>query len=369
MWRQVPIRVACVTLAATVAAVPAHAESPQSADANAERSINAPVATVGIGAGPVGRYQGIQRTMPAFLVSVYIPVTRFIVVEGTATQWAWMRPRHILWAAADERWSTLSVGANVTLRAGKGRISGSIGTGVGFQQSTLLDHTCRYGCESLPADRQFGSYALRTSPSVQFVGGSDVALRPNVIAFAELLMIVGDEGVFMPFGGVRIPFGTRTFPRRPPPPFPPADEGAELKGKKVRLTAMDGTERKGRIVSLSSTEVILRFDDRNTTIPLRDVRRLDKVAYGVRNGAIAGAAAGYYVGYGVGESDSPGGEVGQGILFSAIGAGIGAGIGIVIDAAKADRNLIYLAPNQSAPIVVAPMVSAKRAGVGLSLRW
>jgi hypothetical protein len=87
----------------------------------------------------------------------------------------------------------------------------------------------------------------------------------------------------------------------------------------------------------------------------------------VRTAALIGTGAGVYAGLAAGEVGSAGGEIWPVFVLSAVGAGIGAGIGMVIDAVRADRHLIYLAPGPGRPIGIKPF--ATRAGSGLELAF
>jgi len=320
-----------------------------------------PTVNVGAGIGLAGRYLGIEWPS-AVLLSAQFPLTRFVVVEATGTRWSWHRDRRIDLALADEHWRTTSAGANVLLRAGRGRLAGSIGIGAGLQRSTLVGSTCLSACETAA----FASSAVRTSPSIQFAGGADVRVAPHLVAFGSLLMIVGNEGALATTAGLRIPI--RTPSTGAPPPASPRRNPSASRGKKVRLTLTDGTRHTGRLASFSATEVVVVGDNDFIKSSLKDVRRLERVGYGVLKGALAGTAAGVYVGIAVGEPSTPGDWLEPLLTFSAVGAGIGAGIGIVIDAARAGRNLLYEAPG-GATIVATPLVSPTRAGAALSVRW
>ncbi len=328
-----------------------------------------PALSVSAGVGSAGRYQGLGWRAPAFFVSAQVPLATFVVVEGTAAQWTWHRGRHILSAQADEHWRTLSFGANIGLRAAKGPVAGTVGTGVGFQHSTLLGSACYVGCATLPPDRQFASHGVvRMSPSLQFTGSGDLRIAPGVVAFGELLMIVGNEGALGTFGGLRVPIGSRTFRRRIPELFPSVNP-VRFEGGRVRLTMADGSRQKGRLMSLSLSEVVLATDAAIVTVPLRDVQKLEKVGRGVLRGTLIGVGPGLWFGLGVGEVGSPGGEIWPVFVFSAVGAGIGAGIGIVIDAIRADRNLIYLATGSGGSIGIKPFASRRGPGLELALQW
>jgi hypothetical protein len=322
--------------------------------------------SISAGFGPVGRYEGVEWRAPAFLISAQVQLAPFVVVQATATEWTWHRRRHILLASADEQWKTRSFGANVGLRAAKGRVAGIIGTGVGIQHSTLLGSDCYAGCGTLPPDRQFASHFVRISPSLQFTGSADFQIAPRVVAFGELLMILGNEGALGTFGGLRLPLGSRTFRKRLPELFPTAG-AARFEGKRVRLTMADGSRQKGRLLTLSLSEVVLATDATIMKVPLQDVQKLEKTARGVRTAALIGTGAGVYAGLAAGEVGSAGGEIWPVFVLSAVGAGIGAGIGMVIDAVRADRHLIYLAPGPGRPIGIKPF--ATRAGSGLELAF
>jgi hypothetical protein len=78
----------------------------------------------------------------------------------------------------------------------------------------------------------------------------------------------------------------------------PASKIKLASGKTVRVTEADGTTRTGRLVSLTAAGVALQDKDQDMTVPLSRVRKVEKVAHGVRWGVIGGAAAGAVYGYG-----------------------------------------------------------------------
>jgi hypothetical protein len=206
------------------------------------------------------------------------------------------------------------------------------------------------------------------SPSLQFTGSADLRIAPGIVAFGELLMIAGNEGALGTFGGVRVPIGSRTYRRRFPELFPSVNP-VRFEGERVRLTMADGRRHKGRLVSLSLSEVVLATNATMLTVPLQDVLKLEKRARGVLKGALIGLGPGLWVGLGVGEVGSGSTEIWPVFAFSAIGAGIGAGIGAVIDVIRADRNLIYLAPGSGGSIGIKPFASPHGSGLELALRW
>jgi hypothetical protein len=365
---------AALAIVALAAAASASAQTPQD---GAAPTLQTPAVSISAGLGPVGRYQGIQWRAPGLLVSAQIQVAPFVIVQGTATGWTWHRnrhlpaaqPDHILFAQADEHWRTLSFGANVGLRGAKGPVAAVIGTGLGFQRSTLLGSTCYQNCDALTPDRPFATNGVvRISPSLQFTGSADLRIAPAIVAFGELLLIAGNEGALGTFAGLRVPIGSRTYPRRFPELFPSVN-AVRFEGERVRLTMLDGRRHRGRLVTLSMSEVVLATDATILTVPLQHVRKLEKRARGVMTGALIGLGPGLWVGLGVGEVGSGSTELWPVFAFSAIGAGIGAGIGAVIDVSRADRNLIYLAAGSGGSIGIKPFASPLGSGVELAWRW
>ena len=358
-------RIAVFLLIRLACALPADAQSVSQAG-QAERTLHTPAVSISAGVGPVGRYQGVEWRTPALFASAHVQVAPFVVVQATATEWTWHRDRQILFASADEHWKTRSFGGNVGLRAASGRVAGIIGVGLGIQHSTLLGSSCYAGCEARPPDRQFASHAVRISPSLQFAGSGDFQIAPHLVAFGELLMIAGNEGALGTFGGLRVPLGSRTFHKRIPELFPTA-AAARFEGERVRLTTADGKRHKGRLLTLSLSEVVLATDAAIMHVPLQDVQRLEKTSTkGLRMGTLLGTGAGVYAGLAAGEVGQPGAEIWPVFVFSAVGAGIGAGIGMVIDSVRADRHLIYLAGSNRS-IGVKPF--ANRRGSGLELAF
>ena len=124
---------------------------------------------------------------------------------------------------------------------------------------------------------------------------------------------------------------------------------ASAQGKEVRITAMDGARQTGRLVSLSAADVAFRRNGQDTSIPLGQVCRIEKVSHGLRNGALLG------LGLGVALGVTPGFNAYRGDLGYQLGtlvdagvfAGIGAGIGAMVNIANARSNVLYQAPATS----------------------
>jgi hypothetical protein len=140
-------------------------------------------------------------------------------------------------------------------------------------------------------------------------------------------------------------------------------------GKTVHVTEADGTKRTGRLASLTEAGVTLQEKGQDVTVPLARVRKVEKVAHGVRWGVIGGAAAGAVYGYGVTEEDLSGSsrEVVGAIILGGIGAAAGAGVGALINRARRDGNLLYESGSTTRTVSVAPLLDPSGA-IGVSLR-
>jgi hypothetical protein len=154
-------------------------------------------------------------------------------------------------------------------------------------------------------------------------------------------------------------------------------------GRDVRVILSDGTQRRGELVSLSSTDVHVRerrglFDvsviDHRTA--LTEVRRIETAHHATRYLALAGLAAGVIAGGVIDFCGPAATPVPPGVseprcfsvwpaLTAAGGAAVGAIVGGVIDRSR--RRVLYTAPI-SAPRV---HVSLGRHGgsIGMAFHW
>jgi hypothetical protein len=147
---------------------------------------------------------------------------------------------------------------------------------------------------------------------------------------------------------------------------------ASAQGKTVRVTEADGTKRTGRLTSLTASGVVLQDKGQDVTVPLTRVRKVEKVAHGVRWGVIGGAAAGAVYGYGVTEEDGSGSsrEVIGGAILGGIGAAAGAGVGLLINRARRGGNLVYESGGGIRIVNLVPFLSPSgRVGFSLVARW
>jgi hypothetical protein len=133
----------------------------------------------------------------------------------------------------------------------------------------------------------------------------------------------------------------------------------------VRVLSTDGIVREGRLLSLSATEVVLARGRQSMTLPIEDVRRIERLTHGVRNGLLAGALAGFGLGMAV-SCASTGDDGGcwplVGATVAGVGAGLGTAIGALHDTARRGSNVIYGAPGETATIEVPTVIVAGASG-------
>ena len=145
----------------------------------------------------------------------------------------------------------------------------------------------------------------------------------------------------------------------------------EALGKSVRVIYADGTRTTGILLSLSTTEVVLRENGRERRVELLNVDRVTRVRHRTRNAALWAAAVAGGTAAAVipvleddGASDAAAFILGWAGLAGAAGAGIGAAINL----AKRDDDVLYLRP-RAPSIALTPGVSAYHASLRLSITW
>jgi len=140
---------------------------------------------------------------------------------------------------------------------------------------------------------------------------------------------------------------------------------ASAHGKEVRVTSMNGAQRKGRLVSFSTSEVVFSEHGHDVSMALGEVWKVETVHHTARNAAIAGAVGGFIVGCkGCGDDSS---KAVTGALYGGIGAGAAAIVGALISMAAADKHVVYEASTPSVHIV--PTITPTRSEVSLAVRW
>jgi hypothetical protein len=336
--------------------LPATVEAQQQVDAPGVLSFRAdsiPWLTVGVAGGT-----GWGESGSAALLSVQIPISRFVIIESETTR------------RAPGRWDfdTLTTGANLLFRAGTARVSGFVGGGFGVHRTTFP--------QTIPLPFPVVRYSPypRTGLTQQVTGGIEVAVTRHVLGFGAVRAGTAPEDGVRFFGGVRMAIGARVLQG---PPLSPGDLASSAErarsaaGREVRVTTVDGVKRTGRLVTLSDAGVVIRTTANDVGISLPDIRKVERVSHGVRTGALIGSipAGALWVLLSIkGCGDCYEARAGISIM-SAVAVGAGAGIGALVNAARADRNLIYEAPGPKSSIRVTPMLLPRRQAIQLSIHW
>jgi hypothetical protein len=145
-----------------------------------------------------------------------------------------------------------------------------------------------------------------------------------------------------------------------------------VEGKEVRITTAAGTQHRGRVAELSLTSLTLA-DRLRTSVAFDQIVKVEKTSHRVRHGALIGLLAGAAVGAWPAKE----GNCADGCgwwpiilgMYAGIGTGVGALIGEGINRARAfdGGDVIYDAQRPS--VQVAPVLSPRRAGVAMAVRW
>jgi hypothetical protein len=152
-----------------------------------------------------------------------------------------------------------------------------------------------------------------------------------------------------------------------------AQEGSLPVGAEVSVQLLDGTRAKGRLVSLDSSEVVLRRYEQAPDIRhrLADVRHVETVHHNRRNLALVGlglglaaALLGDWCGTGAyGSLGEPDCFTAMPALVTAGGAATGALIGHAMDTKR--RRILFIAPRRPSSRSPTP----RGLVVGASIRW
>jgi len=256
-----------------------------------------------------------------------------------------------------------SSGGSVLYRFISGRrVSAFVGGGLTFWHATSSIENTKVCVPIVPGscvqlDKEPASYKqTHNSWSPLVDAGLDVSLTKLITLFGGFRI---DDGV-TPYGGVRVSITTR-----------PSDP---LTAPTVRVRSTAGIDYEGRLVSITTSEVIIKQSGRSFVLPIDGVQRVEKTTHRVRNGLIIGALLGYVGGYfgscGTGDEEDCWPEVG--LLFAGIGTGAGALLGWSFNhrAASDGRDVLYdRAKRAPASLHIVPVVSLRRAGIGMLLRW
>ena len=261
----------------------------------------------------------------------------------------------------------LNVGGNLLMRKGGPRLKLFFGGGLGFHRAethTRWDTRCEPraagGCEGRP-DTTSDFERVWSGLSWQLVGGVEGRIAPRLTAFGGARWLTtsleaGDTGLGA-MAGIRAALrsaATQETPRR---------------GPTVRVSLAGGVRRTGELVSLTSSEVVVREKGHTQTFPLTQVSRVERTTHNVRNGAlwgvIVGFAAGYLASCGGGDEEDCWPEAGA--LTAGIGAGTGALIGGIANRGSATSRLLF--PMSARSFSVTPHGTASGAGLDLTVRF
>ena len=349
---------------ATIGALAPEIAAAQAADPPEKPSL--PAISVSVAAGHM---QHAGHYWPTVIAGAQFPAGRWIRFEAelersTASNLA-TQVRPDVFQQVDDR-RVLASSVNVLFRAGTGRIAGFAGGGAGVHHirsrfdEGLSIRNIRNGREITVVD---------TRASLQIVGGAEVHVAGRILGFASLRGQLLPEPNLGVTAGARVALTTMPAARvdtvGPKPAVPD--------GKEVRVTMRTGERRSGRFVSLTPSEFVMSQGQKRDVILLRDVRRIETVSHHARRLGLIGLAGGAAMALAVCAADDNfcGDDASFPVLagvFGGIGGGIGAGIGAMMNAARADSNLLF--ENRSNPAAdVTPILGNGKAGVAVRLRW
>jgi hypothetical protein len=154
------------------------------------------------------------------------------------------------------------------------------------------------------------------------------------------------------------------------------DRVAAALGKDVTVTTKDGTKHKGKLKTLSTTEVVIDQAKTDFKLPVSSVRQVQRNSHAIKKGALWGLGVGLGVGVTgmllVGATDGNGDQsVDEAMLLIVTSAGIGTGAGAGLGAAFRGSNgsrLVYQTPTKTM-ISLAPTLGKGKLGVAGTIRW
>lgn len=360
-------------------------------------ALRMPTVMVSVGFGSANDPRGAEETnlKPMQTFSVQFLPTRHFVMEAEFGRWetAWDRrlPNSIYFpggqavsgervlSGAIEAWSA---GMNLLYRTEPRRVSAFVGGGSFFGSERYAYHDRVEGCVPQTAIRDWCGLSSEgedqdTAWKFQAVTGADVQVAGPVRAYGSVQFTTMDHAYLRWSGGVRVVAASRSGAPRvarrglvAPSSVPSSEHQADLRGKQIRVTFVDGVRTQMRFVSIDAAGLTAETRGHNEMYSLDRLATVETVHHTARRAAIIGAIAGFVGGYvgscGSGDEEDCWPEVGA--LFAGIGAGSGALIGAAYDAAKASRHVIYAgAPNRGASLM--PLITQRGGGVGVAVRF
>ncbi len=343
-------------------------------------STRLPSLIVSVAASPVGLDDWRRSDGPALVGSVQGRLNRFLVLEGEVTRWSAVDdfggPGYFGGAESSyffehrhrEVWT---IGSNLLLRAGTSRVTGFTGAGLGVRSSREA-HSSSFRCPPGPRTPSIctgeeisrSDHWTSTGLTEQFLVGGEVWITPRLAAYggARFAFAADDfrtTAGYAPHAGLRVALRTSDVVREPTR----VPDPTRAQGKDVRITLIDGTTHRGKLASITGSDVTID----GTTMPLADVRKIEKVGHATRKAAAIGflafAPTVLVLGpaFDMGSSDA--------LAIAAAGVGSGIGVGAVIDAVRKPGNVVYVAPGSSASFAVKPILTKDRKGVTFVTNW
>ncbi len=287
-----------------------------------------------------GPMQSEGRQVLMGIASAQVPLARHVVLEGEFGRWteADAPGLQVLNGQAFEvrRRTTTIAGANLLFRAGTRTVTGFAGGGWGAHRVVdAFDRPVDGG--GAPIGGAAASDA-RTAVGAQGLLGVEMALAPRWSAFAAVRMQVQPDPNLGIQGGARLHLLRRAWPdtEHPRPALLPAPAGGQ-----IRVTRLDGSSLTGRLVSISTQDVVLRRGGREETVPLAGVRRVQRQSHWARNLALAGVGTFGAILAGDCAGSCSGEAAATLALYSGVAAGAGFTVGALINAATAAARVIY----------------------------
>ena len=360
-------------------------------------ALRMPTVMVSVGFGSANDPRGAEETnlKPMQTFSVQFLPTRHFVMEAEFGRWetAWDRrlPNSIYFpggqtvsgervlSGAIEAWSA---GMNLLYRTEPRRVSAFVGGGSFFGSERYAYNDRVEGCVPQTAIRDWCGLSSEgedqnTAWRFQAVTGADVQVAGPLRAYGSVQFTTMDHAYLRWSGGVRVVAASRSgAPREArrglvvPSSVPSAQHQADLRGRQIRVTFVDGVRTQMRFVSIDAAGLTAEKSGHNERYSLDRLATVETVHHTARRAAIIGAIAGFVGGYvgscGGGDEEDCWPEIGA--LFAGIGAGSGALIGAAYDAAKASRHVIYAGgPNRGASLM--PLITQRGGGVGVAVRF
>jgi len=306
---------------------------------------------------------------PIVIAGVQFPAGRWIRFEGEVSRMAasslYSQINSDGYRFVDDR-RALATSVNVLFRSGTQRLTGFVGGGIGVHRirsrfdEGLAIRNRRNGQEITVVDTRAG---------LQVVGGAEIQFAGRIHGFAAW------RGQLLPEPNMGVTAGARVALTKMPARRLDAVSAKPVArdGQEVRVTMRTGERRSGRYVSLASSEFVMSTGTNHVVIPLSDVRRIEIVSHHARLGALIGLSSGIGWALSVCATDDNfcGDDASFPVLASflgGMGAGIGTAVGGMLNAATADRHVLF--ENRSHPVAkVSPILGGGRAGVAVSLRW